>query len=161
MRAIRLIAVMIALLPKPLFAANHPQADDQTEAEPVQMEALAVQTEPVASAQVRPTRGTVRVIHLHTESPSVQAFYGYRADARIEATPSTSHTPHRHRHERMVEQKSGAAGSITYTHGALNSTQVAYIDADGNLALECLDGDVSDVREEVLTRFEAVLESGE
>lgn len=157
MRGAHLIVILCALLSPSLFAADQPRTGDNAEAGPLPEEAVAVRAEPMVHAPVRPSRGTVRVIHLHAEPPSVQAFYGYRADGQPERARSKDHPPHRHRHERMVERKSGSAGTITYTHGALNSTQVARVDADGHLALECLDGDVDDVRDQVMSRSDEAL----
>lgn len=95
----------------------------------------AVKPFPAATA-----RSLVRVINLHAESPSTQARYGYGppppADAELKrALPGI---------DASVGAGNGAPG-YSLTHGALDHTRIAIVDAQGRVRDECATGHGDDV----------------
>jgi hypothetical protein len=85
-------------------------------------------------------RSLVRVINLHAESPSTQARYGYGppppADAELKrALPGI---------DASVGAGNGAPG-YSLTHGALDHTRIAIVDAQGRVRDECATGHGDDV----------------
>lgn len=105
----------------------------------------------VSDATTQYSVPVVRVIHVHAESPAVQAFYGYLPEngKSTGSVPSTARGDRRF--ERMTEMKAGADFGVTYVNEAMNSTAVVSVDEAGTLSLSCLHGAVEDVSEHLHT----------
>lgn len=89
----------------------------------------------------------VRVIHVHAESPAVQAYYGYHAGQEKAGGRIPDSARGEWRFERIKETKTGPDHGYADVGESMNSTVVARVDLSGNLSQVCLHGAAEDVAE--------------
>lgn len=102
-------------------------------------------TAPGSDREQRYVQPAVRVIHVHAESPAVQAYYGYRPEQDKAGGRIPDSARGDWRFERMKESKTGPGQGYVDLGESMNSTLIAHVDPSGNLSQVCLHGAAEDV----------------